>query len=149
MNVGFSDQHSSSVNQVLSLDTGHVSPQCHVVCDELFTAVAGDTTDRVFDAEEWNSLFLLDAKENLHDPRDVRHGTEPFPALFDDFVSASEQGQITTTQPSILLPPQWNLTTTTTMTPGKLKQSSVIVFDVENQNYWWTGRVTALQRGNP
>jgi hypothetical protein len=89
MNIRVSDQHSSSVNQVLSLDAGHVSPQHHVVCDELFTTVAGELTDRVFDSEEWNKLFQLDADENLLDPRDIKHGTEPFPDLFDEFLDST------------------------------------------------------------
>lgn len=68
MNVGSSSEHSSTVNRILSLDTGHVSPQYHVVYDELFTTVYGELTDRVFDQEEWNGLLLLDGEDNLLDP---------------------------------------------------------------------------------
>jgi hypothetical protein len=66
-----------------------VSPQYHVVYDERFTTVAGELTDRVFDSEEWNKLFQLDADENLLDPRDIKHGTEPFPDLFDEFLDST------------------------------------------------------------
>ena len=87
MYVGVSDVHSSTVGRVLSLDTGYVSPQYHVVYDELFTTVYGNMTDKVFDQEEWTTLLMLHGEDNLLDPRDVRHGTEPFPSFYDDFVS--------------------------------------------------------------
>jgi hypothetical protein len=100
MNLGVSEHHSSNINRVLSLDTGHVSPQYHVVYDELFTTVVGDLTDRVFESEEWNSLFLINGEENLLDPRDVKHGTEPIPNFFDDFVEASDPTHTTRTSDS-------------------------------------------------
>lgn len=49
--VGFSEQHSSLVAKVRHLSTGHVSPQYHVVFDDLFETVFNDgISDEVSDA---------------------------------------------------------------------------------------------------
>ena len=52
MYVSVSQVHSSTVGLVLNLQTGHVSPQYHLVFDEQFTTVPGNLTDEVFNAEE-------------------------------------------------------------------------------------------------
>ena len=56
--MGFSPSHSSRVANVLHLVTGFVSPQFHVVFDDLFSTVATDGvhTDH-FDAISWNRLI--------------------------------------------------------------------------------------------
>mgnify|MGYP001433819344 CR=1 FL=1 len=56
--MGFSPSHSSRVANVLNLVTGYVSPQFHVVFDDLFSTVATDGvhTDH-FDATSWNRLI--------------------------------------------------------------------------------------------
>ena len=40
--VGVSPKHSSTVGRILNVRTGHVSPQFHVVFDDLFTSVPSD-----------------------------------------------------------------------------------------------------------
>ena len=55
--LGYSPVHSSSVPLVLNLDTGHISPQFHVVFDDDFTTVASRTSDETPPAF-WNELDL-------------------------------------------------------------------------------------------
>ena len=43
--LGYSDEHSLLVATVCHLTTGHVSPQYHVVFDDLFHTVFGDVND--------------------------------------------------------------------------------------------------------
>lgn len=61
--VGFSEQHSSLVAKVRHLVTGHISPQYHVVFDDLFQTVFNDAQhDEVTDAI---------CKELFEDSRDI------------------------------------------------------------------------------
>jgi hypothetical protein len=55
--LGQSPSHSSSVGLVLSLKTGHFSPQWHCVFDDLFSTVVSPRglTD-TFDVDEWRRL---------------------------------------------------------------------------------------------
>ena len=46
--LGYSDEHSSMVACCRHLDTGHVSPQYHVVFDDHFHTVLGDREDSKF-----------------------------------------------------------------------------------------------------
>ena len=70
MYLGTSPTHSSLVSRVLNLQTGHVSPQYHVVIDDLFTTVPNadqgglfDVAD--FDATTWNRLMETGYKQHL------------------------------------------------------------------------------------
>ena len=81
MYLGASPNHADSVGRILSLTTGHVSPQYHVVYDELFHTTLGALTDTVFDQELWNSLLVLDGHENLLDPEDRNDPDVLRPAL--------------------------------------------------------------------
>jgi hypothetical protein len=60
--LGFSTQHSSTVGQILNLVTGHISPQYHVVYDELYstvtTAAEQEMITHAFPPDLWNTLFL-------------------------------------------------------------------------------------------
>ena len=56
--VGVSASHSSTVNRILNLNTGYVSPQFHVVYDELFeTALGALDTERALDPGLWDSIL--------------------------------------------------------------------------------------------
>ena len=56
--MGFSSSHSSQVANILNLVTGHVSPQFHLVFDDLFATVATDGTHTdQFDAVSWSRLI--------------------------------------------------------------------------------------------
>ena len=87
MYLGFSSKHSSLVSNVLNIWTGSVSPQYHVVINDLFTTVpnvqCGGLYDlESFDATRWESLietrleFHLDHQEALvnGNRRNRRHG---------------------------------------------------------------------------
>ena len=56
MNLGVSDSHSDTVGRILNLETGAITPQYHLVYDELFTTCYGAYTAGLFDAERWNGL---------------------------------------------------------------------------------------------
>ena len=62
--------HSTNVGLILNPETGHISPQFHVVYDELFSTVYGTVTDGVFDADQWQSLIELKGEEHCIDPND-------------------------------------------------------------------------------
>ncbi len=63
--LGVSPDHHDTVGRVLSLSSGHVSPQYHLVYDELFTTVPGYLTDSMFDADLWTSLLSLDGLDKV------------------------------------------------------------------------------------
>ena len=60
MYLGVSPGHSTTVGRVLNIDTGYVSPQYHVVFDELYHTVYGGLSDVPFDADLWNTLLTLE-----------------------------------------------------------------------------------------
>jgi hypothetical protein len=71
-----------------NLDTGAVSPQYHVVYDELFTSIHGHLTDAVFNAKKWNNMLSLKRLEYNVDPID-EPGDQLSP-FFDEFVNATD-----------------------------------------------------------
>jgi hypothetical protein len=85
--VGISPKHSSTVGFVLSLDTGYVSPQYHVVYDEHFSTVFGHLTEDVFNADEWKQLLSLDSIER-HSDSNSSEGVPPgLLDSYDEFLS--------------------------------------------------------------
>ena len=48
-------QHAGSVDLVLNLKTGYISPQFHIVFDEKFTTTFARITDKLPD--NWEDLF--------------------------------------------------------------------------------------------
>ena len=70
MYLGASPTHHDTVGRILNFDTGYITPQYHVVYDELFTTVPGYLTDPLFDSDLWNSLITLDGLDNSIDPGD-------------------------------------------------------------------------------
>jgi hypothetical protein len=61
--LGVSPQHHTTVGRILNAETGSISPQYHVVYDELYSSVKGFLTNTVFDAETWDSILSLDGLE--------------------------------------------------------------------------------------
>jgi hypothetical protein len=78
----------TTIGLIGNLDTGAVSPQYHVVYDELFTSVHGHLTDAVLDAQEWNDMLGLKGLEYNVDPID--EPGDQLPPFFDDFVHATD-----------------------------------------------------------
>ena len=73
MYLGSSFEHASTVGCILHLTSGHVSPQYHVVYDEMFSTVQGHLTDGLFDRSAWNDLIDLKGHERL---TDLSNGSE-------------------------------------------------------------------------
>jgi hypothetical protein len=55
--LGFSSAHSSTVGKVLNINIGHISPQYHVVYDELLTTVS---TGALREEQSPHATFTLD-----------------------------------------------------------------------------------------
>ena len=78
--LGFSDEHSSLVGRVWNLTTNYVSPQYHLVYDDLFQTIFNDTKlvdstvgtvfDELFENErDWYSKIETDKSGTiLHEP---------------------------------------------------------------------------------
>ena len=94
--LGFSDEHSSLVAQVRNLSTNYVSPQFHVVFDDLFTSIYNDT--RLEDTE-LESIF-----ENLFTNCRDFYGEQ---SLAPEGASASSQGEPEVTVHSPELSDEW------------------------------------------
>jgi hypothetical protein len=73
-------------DRILSLQTGHISPQFHLIFDEMFSAANCTLLDidSVFEPDEWNDLLHLHALERYDEVLDkdseVRdQELQPFP----------------------------------------------------------------------
>ena len=96
--LGFSREHSSTVGLALNIATGHVSPQFHVVYDDLFTSVPNaengglfDIAD--FDADSWDRLVRTGLERYLDEDGDDR-----LPSLHDSWLSPAERNLRTLTR---------------------------------------------------
>ena len=63
--LGASPQHADSVGRILNLSTGAITPQYHVVYDEMFHTTFGALTETMFDKDLWENLLLLGSEENM------------------------------------------------------------------------------------
>ena len=93
--LGISPEHSSTVARVRHLTTGNISPQFHVVFDDLFSTVPAAETgpDSVdtscFDSHSWSKLVQFGLERFLLDEYDDRGRLIPLPVL-DDTWSPTE-----------------------------------------------------------
>jgi hypothetical protein len=91
---GYSTSHSSTVGLVLNLTTGHISPQYHLVYDELFSTVFSSSLQedalphRVFVPEVWNKL-IQSGYDRLECLEEV-DGSGNMPALSEDWLTPAE-----------------------------------------------------------
>ena len=105
--LGHSPTHSRSIGCILNPETGHISPQCHVVCDELFSTVWGTMLETPFDEREWNEILELKSLEQYLDPDDqdtpnvLARATDLFRDDLDD-----DNSVIDPDTPCLLLPPR-------------------------------------------
>ena len=85
--LGVSPEHADSVGRVLNLETGAITPQCHVVHDELFTSVFGALTNKAMDADLWDTLLTTGGEENQLGNYDCSnpHVLDVANDLFDEF----------------------------------------------------------------
>ena len=87
--LGASPSHSTTVGGILNQETGHVSPQCHVVHDELFTSVQGEVTSDLFDEITWRKLLRLGYSRTI-DPTDEEGDVIPFHDFYDAFSDSDD-----------------------------------------------------------
>ena len=85
--LGGSSQHSPTVGRILNLKTGHISPQFHVVYDELFTSVQGKLEKEYFDPTIWSNMIQLKGLELSLDASDLDDGDSCYQDLYEDFVN--------------------------------------------------------------
>ena len=81
--MGFSKMHSTQVGLVLNLLTGLISPQFHVVFDEMFSTVMSSTAA---DPEVW---IMLVTSSNSRIQVMLYHEYDP--ELDDEWLTADEQ----------------------------------------------------------
>ena len=79
--LGASAFHSETIGRVLNLSTGHISPQYHVMYDELFTSVRGELTAETMDPQVWRDMLRLGGLEFLGDDPDDPPDPPPPPDL--------------------------------------------------------------------
>ena len=74
--------HSHSIPQILSLDTGKISPQYHVVFDDWFNTVSSSEGAQVdFDHDDWYHMFGMETYQYVPDFTDLSDGS---PAINND-----------------------------------------------------------------
>lgn len=65
--LGISPQHSSTVGRILNHRTGAVTPQYHVVYDDMYTTVPNAQDMTPFNAEVWNNLIQFGLERSIDD----------------------------------------------------------------------------------
>jgi len=95
MYLGASLDHSSTVGRILNLRTGAISPQYHVVYDELFSSVETYAmNNEKFDPATWNALVQTGLERQI-DYEDIAVEGEqpqvPFQEMFEDFIAGRHQ----------------------------------------------------------
>jgi hypothetical protein len=84
--LGVSPSHASTVGRILNVRTGAITPQYHVVYDELFSTVQGTATDGLLDETLWNDLIRLNGIEHTLSPEDLKGEIAPIDTYYKDFV---------------------------------------------------------------
>jgi hypothetical protein len=95
MFVGMSQSHSSNVGMILNLRTGNVSPQYHVVYDDLFTTVpngeaGGILNDMPFDHRSWSQILESGWERRIDPVDEASSGTRFVPSLDREWLSDDE-----------------------------------------------------------
>ena len=93
--LGQSSAHSSTIGCILNLNTGWVSPQYHVVYDNLFTTVpnaeSGGLLDlQNFNADSWSRLIETGLERVIDDIEYDCRGRRLLPELHDDWLTDFE-----------------------------------------------------------
>ena len=81
--MGFSNMHSTQIGLVLNLLTGSISPQYHVVFDDMFSTVMSSTDA---DTELWISLVT-----SRNSRIQVMLDQEDYPELYDEWLTSDDQ----------------------------------------------------------
>jgi hypothetical protein len=95
--LGVSSQHSSLIGRILNIRTGHVSPQYHVVYDDLFSTVPNAESGGIldtdsFNADNWTRLITSTGSERHVDQEfDERGNRVRLPELHDEWLTPQKQ----------------------------------------------------------
>jgi Reverse transcriptase (RNA-dependent DNA polymerase) len=85
--LGLSSEHSSNIGLILNLRTGYVSPQFHVVYDDLFQTVPNAENGGLpFDEAIWDDLFRNQRERYIDEDEDA----ENIPPLHQDWLDPDE-----------------------------------------------------------
>ena len=88
---GVSPDHSSTIGRILNLRSGFISPQYHVIYDDLFSTVpnaeSGGTLEPALDGSFWRNLIATGYESLLPDEHD---DDEPLPDLHPDWLTDAE-----------------------------------------------------------
>ena len=74
--LGFSDEHSSTVAQVRHLSSGYVSPQFHVVFDELFALINNNTRLEDTKIESVFEKLFTDCRDHFGEEHEAAPGDD-------------------------------------------------------------------------
>ena len=93
--LGPSPDHSTLVGRILNLRTGSVSPQFHVVYDDLFTTVPNAEHGGILDVENfreerWRTLIQSGIERTLWREYDENGQLIPVPSLDDEWLTPAE-----------------------------------------------------------
>ena len=87
--LGVSPDHSSTIGRILNLLSGFISPQYHVIYDDLFSTVpnagSGGTLEPALDGSFWHKLIATGYESLLPDDDD-----DPLPDLHPDWLTDAE-----------------------------------------------------------
>lgn len=104
--LGFSDLHSSTIGLVRNLRTGFISPQYHIVYDEMFSTVTSPApipSSISFWEDLWEHLFRT--SRDLYLDADDYHDPQSIPLLDSSWLSDAElQQRNRNIQPHPILP---------------------------------------------
>ena len=87
--LGVSPDHSSTIGHILNLRSGFISPQYHVIYDDLFSTVpnaeSGGMLEPALDGPFWRKLIATGYESLLPDDDD-----DPLPDLYPDWLTDAE-----------------------------------------------------------
>jgi len=93
--LGPSPDHSTTIGRILNLRTGHISPQFHVVYDDLFMTVPNAEQGGVLELEQfceesWRTVLETGLERTMQ--RDFDHDGHPLPlpSLSDEWLTPAE-----------------------------------------------------------
>ena len=96
--LGVSPVHSSTIGRILNLRTGYVSPQYHVVYDDLFSTVPNAEAGGIFEVQSFDQATWARILQSGHErafPVDREHDEFghllPLPDLHADWLTPMEQ----------------------------------------------------------
>ena len=92
--LGVSKEHASNVANILNITTGNISPQFHVVHDDLFSTVSNsgamNIDDKGFDEGQWRKLVSSGHERYVEEDFDRDNKPIPLPHLHDEWLTQKE-----------------------------------------------------------